>query len=55
MIMRFVLLLITLFLTFNLSAQKKKDKKEEDTTWKVAAPGKDFKYKPHSFTTTEGT
>ncbi len=53
--MRFVLLLITLFLTFNLSAQKKKDKKEEDTTWKVAAPGKDFKYKPHSFTTTEGT
>ncbi|MCW9037655.1 MAG: amidohydrolase, partial [Altibacter sp.] len=53
--MRFVLLLIALFLTFNLSAQKKKDKKEEDTTWKVAAPGKDFKYKPHSFTTTEGT
>ncbi len=34
---------------------KKKEKDEQKETWDVAAPGKAFKYKTHSFKTTEGT
>ncbi|GHC53102.1 amidohydrolase family protein [Ulvibacter litoralis] len=51
------ILLALLFITFSTAtyAQKKKDKKEENTSWEVANPGKDFNYKKHSFTTNEGT
>jgi imidazolonepropionase-like amidohydrolase/Tol biopolymer transport system component len=54
--MRIILSLLALICTLSLHAQKKKkDKKEEDTKWDVAAPGADFNYKTHSFTTNEGT
>ena len=52
------------FLTSKLSSMyhawiktktKKKDKKEEETSWDVSNPGKDFKYKTHGFSTDEGT
>ena len=44
-------------LIFPAAAQrkKKKSKDEEKKEWKVAAPGDDFGYTPHSFTTDEGT
>ena len=40
-----------------ITAQRKKKKKndEEKKEWNVAAPGDDFGYKTHSFTTDEGT
>ncbi|MBE16112.1 MAG: amidohydrolase [Cytophagaceae bacterium] len=36
-------------------SNKKKKKVDQKETWDVAAPGKAFKYKTHSFTTNEGT
>jgi imidazolonepropionase-like amidohydrolase/Tol biopolymer transport system component len=55
-------LIIGISLFFPLHAQKKNDKKSgkdkasaEKVTWDVSSPGKDFNYKTHSFTTTEGT
>ena len=53
--MRIFCTLLILLFTLTTHAQKKKDKKEEDTKWDVANPGKDFNYKTHSFTTNEGT
>jgi len=56
--MRLLISLLCLTVFINTSAQKKnKDKKDtpEEAKWDVAAPGKDFNYKTHSFTTTEGT
>ena len=53
--MRILLSLLVLSLTLSIQAQKKKDKKEEPQKWDVANPGDDFNYKPHSFTTNEGT
>lgn len=53
--MRIFLSLLVLSFTLTIQAQKKKDKKEEPQKWDVANPGDDFHYKPHSFTTTEGT
>ncbi|MBZ0328334.1 MAG: amidohydrolase family protein [Altibacter sp.] len=54
--MRIILSLLAIACTLSLQAQKKKkDTKEEDTKWDVAAPGADFNYKTHSFTTNEGT
>lgn len=49
--------LICLIFSTSFYAQKKdkKDKEKEDPKWEVANPGKDFKYKTHSFTTDEGT
>ncbi|NNF31148.1 MAG: amidohydrolase, partial [Flavobacteriaceae bacterium] len=50
------LILALLALTPNFGQKKKKkDKKEEDTSWNVANPGDDFNYKSHKFTTDEGT
>ncbi|MDP2686114.1 MAG: amidohydrolase family protein [Aequorivita sp.] len=50
-------LLICLLISTTFYAQKKdkNDPKKEDPKWEVANPGKDFNYKTHSFTTTEGT
>lgn len=54
--MRIILSLLAIACTLSLQAQKKKkDTKEEDAKWDVAAPGADFNYKTHSFTTNEGT
>ena len=53
--MRILLSLLVLSITLSIQAQKKKDKKEEPPKWDVANPGDDFNYKPHSFTTNEGT
>jgi len=57
--MRIVLSLLFILCTLSISAQKKKKKKaSKETTeasWDVAAPGKSFNYKTHSFTTHEGT
>lgn len=56
--MRIILSILFIGLTVSLSAQKKnkdKDTKPEETKWDVANPGKDFNFKTHSFTTTEGT
>ncbi|MBW2938161.1 amidohydrolase family protein [Aureisphaera sp. CAU 1614] len=53
--MRILLSLLALSFTLTIQAQKKKDKKEEPQKWDVANPGDDFNYKPHSFTTNEGT
>lgn len=53
--MRILLTLLFFFLIIPTQAQKKKDKKEEPQKWDVANPGDDFNYKPHSFTTNEGT
>jgi imidazolonepropionase-like amidohydrolase/Tol biopolymer transport system component len=49
------LFLLAISFTLSLNAQKKKDKNGEDPKWEVAAPGEDFNYKTHSFTTDEGT
>ncbi|QIE58163.1 amidohydrolase family protein [Rasiella rasia] len=35
--------------------KKKKDTSEESTSWDVSSPGMGFNYKPHRFTTDEGT
>ena len=51
-------LLLGVFIFSPTLAQKRKNKKkekEESTSWDVAAPGDDFNYKTHSFTTDEGT
>lgn len=53
--MRLLCSLLLLIFTISLQAQKKKDKKEEETKWDVSNPGKDFKYKIHNFSTDEGT
>lgn len=54
--MRILLSLLIITISFSAFSQKKKDKKkEEETKWDVSAPGKDFQYKTHSFTTDEGT
>lgn len=54
--MKFLTTLACVMCVFTLSAQKKNKKKEKESTkWEVANPGKDFNYKPHSFTTNEGT
>ncbi len=49
--MRTQLTALLILLSISLFAQK--DKEEEK--WDVSNPGKSFNYKPHSFTTTEGT
>ncbi len=51
--MRIIYTLVLVLFTLSLSAQKKE--KKEDPKWDVANPGKDFNYKTHSFTTSEGT
>tara|TARA_R110002072_G_scaffold23949_2_gene81976 strand:+ start:87258 stop:90554 length:3297 start_codon:yes stop_codon:yes gene_type:complete len=53
--MRIFCTLFVLLCTLNTYAQKKKNKKTEETKWNVAQPGDDFKYKTHSFSTNEGT
>jgi len=53
--MRLLYTILILTFTLTLHAQKKKDKKEEETKWDVSNPGDDFNYKTHSFTTNEGT
>ncbi len=53
--MRLLCSLLLLTFTVSLHAQKNKDKKDEETKWDVSNPGKDFKYKTHSFNTDEGT
>lgn len=53
--MRLLCSILLFSFTLSLQAQKKKDKKEEETPWDVSNPGKDFKYKTHSFSTDEGT
>lgn len=57
MIMKTFPLLLCLLISTTFYAQKKdqNDPKKEDPKWEVANPGKDFNYKTHSFTTTEGT
>ncbi len=52
---RILILLLGLSLVLPLHAQKKNKKDKENPSWNVANPGKDFNYKTHSFTTTEGT
>lgn len=52
--MRWKLFGIVLMSTLCMLGQKKKNAKDE-TKWDVAAPGKDFNYKSHTFTTNEGT
>lgn len=57
---RFLVACIALVLAFPATAQKKKkkskkDKDEKEAKWDVANPGDSFNYKPHSFTTDEGT
>ena len=47
--------ILGLFILSSGYAQKKKENKEEEKTWDVSNPGKDFNYKSHSFTTDEGT
>jgi len=54
--MRILPTLLLIVFTVTLNAQKSKNKKkEEPAKWDVANPGKEFNYKTHSFTTTEGT
>ncbi|WP_114490885.1 amidohydrolase family protein [Candidatus Ulvibacter alkanivorans] len=54
--MRLLCTLLCFSITLIVSAQKKdKKKSDEDTTWDVAAPGDDFNFKTHRFTTNEGT
>jgi len=55
--MQRIISLLCILITFSLAAQKKKknDSNKENAKWDVSAPGKDFNYKTHSFTTTEGT
>ncbi len=50
----FPLVVCMLFSTF-FYAQEKEEKDKEEQKWDVANPGKDFNFKTHSFTTTEGT
>lgn len=57
---RFLLACIALAIAFPATAQKRKKKKKKEETnkeakWNVADPGHGFNYKPHSFTTDEGT
>jgi imidazolonepropionase-like amidohydrolase/Tol biopolymer transport system component len=52
--MRIIYALLAIVTVMPLQAQKKKEK-EEETKWDVSAPGKDFKYTEHRFTTNEGT
>ncbi len=55
---RFLIALLAIAITIPVAAQRKKKKKKEDSKekkWDVAAPGDDFNYKPHTFTTNEGT
>ncbi|PKA83884.1 imidazolonepropionase-like amidohydrolase [Ulvibacter sp. MAR_2010_11] len=49
--MRIFLSLLAICYTLSLTAQDKK----EEAKWDVAAPGSDFSYKTHSFSTNEGT
>ncbi|WP_313115012.1 amidohydrolase family protein [Aequorivita sediminis] len=49
------LLIFTISLTLSAQKKKKKDSEKSETKWEVANPGKEFNYKPHSFTTDEGT
>lgn len=53
--MRYLLSLLLISCAITLQAQKKDKDKKEETKWDVSNPGKDFNYKPHSFTTNEGT
>ncbi|RMA64679.1 amidohydrolase family protein [Ulvibacter antarcticus] len=55
--MRLLLTILIVLISTNVNAQKKKkkEKEEEEIKWEVTAPGKDFNYKTHSFTTDEGT
>ncbi|MCH2488790.1 MAG: amidohydrolase family protein [Flavobacteriales bacterium] len=54
--MRLLCTLLCFSITLIVSAQKKdKKKSDEDTKWDVAAPGDDFNFKTHRFTTNEGT
>lgn len=55
--MQRIISLLCILITFSLAAQKKKKNasNKESAKWDVSAPGKDFNYKTHSFTTTEGT
>jgi len=51
-------LLLLLFVAIPTHAQRKKKSSKKDPTetkWDVANPGKDFNYKTHSFSTSEGT
>lgn len=52
-----LLLPLALFICISSLAQKKKkkDAEKDKEEWNVASPGSDFNYKPHSFTTNEGT
>lgn len=54
--MRLLCTLLCISITLIVSAQKKdKKKSDEDAKWDVAAPGDDFNFKTHRFTTNEGT
>ena len=53
--MRYLLSLLLISCVLTLHAQKKVTDKKEESKWDVANPGKDFNYKTHAFTTTEGT
>lgn len=53
-----ITLSLLLCFVLNLQSQRKKKSDKEATEtekWDVAAPGDDFNFKPHSFTTDEGT
>ena len=51
--MRTIFILLILSFTVTLSAQKKEDKEKQK--WDVSNPGKDFNFKTHRFSTSEGT
>lgn len=53
--MRILTLLFAIAISTSITAQKKDKKEKEEPKWDVSNPGKDFNYKTHSFTTSEGT
>lgn len=49
------ILLVALLIASTISLAQKETSKKEDTTWDISNPGKDFNFKSHTFSTTEGT